>query len=111
VPQLLAASDLFVFPSRYEGMPGALIEACAAGLPVVCTDLPCMTEVVQPHVNALLFPLNHQQLLAQQLELLISNAELRNTMGAESLAIFHQKFTLESIHLQMEALIQQMASQ
>ena len=109
IPQLLAASDLFVFPSRYEGMPGALIEACAAGLPVVCTNLPCMTEVVQANGNALLFPLNDAEALAQQLEQLLSNSELRSKMGVESLTIFQQNFTLESIHLQMEALIQQMA--
>ncbi|MEX3937115.1 glycosyltransferase [Paraburkholderia phymatum] len=45
VPQYLAASDAFVFPSRYEGLPVALIEACMAGVPTIASDLPEVAEV------------------------------------------------------------------
>lgn len=42
VPTLLLAADAFIFPSLYEGLPGALVEACAAGLPCVTSDIgPC----------------------------------------------------------------------
>lgn len=45
VPQLLAESDVFCFPSRWEGLGNAVLEAAAAGLPVVCSDLPPLREV------------------------------------------------------------------
>lgn len=47
VKHLLAAGDLFVFPSRHEGMSLALLEAMAAGLPAVVSDIPANVEVVQ----------------------------------------------------------------
>ena len=47
VPRLLMGSDLFVLSSRREGLPGALLEAIAAGLPVVATNLPGVREVAE----------------------------------------------------------------
>jgi glycosyltransferase involved in cell wall biosynthesis len=100
IPQLLAASDLFVFPSRYEGMPGALIEACSAGLPAICTDLPCMREVVDEH-SALFFPLNDAKALSIQLDQMLNDASSRTRMGEEALKQFQEKFRLERIHEKM----------
>jgi glycosyltransferase involved in cell wall biosynthesis len=45
VPELLTAADAFVFPSRTEGMPNAVLEALAAGLPVVASDIPALREL------------------------------------------------------------------
>jgi len=45
VPRLLKASDCFVLSSRWEGLPGAVLEALAANLPVVATDLPGVREI------------------------------------------------------------------
>jgi len=45
VPRLLKAADVLVFPSRWEGLPGVVIEACAAGTPVVASDLPSIQEI------------------------------------------------------------------
>jgi glycosyltransferase involved in cell wall biosynthesis len=44
-PRLLKAADLLLFPSIREGLPGAVLEACAAGVPVVCSDLPMISEI------------------------------------------------------------------
>lgn len=104
VTRLLAAADLFVFPSRFEGMPGAMIEACAAGLPIVCTDLPCMTEVVEPGANAAVFPPEDVLALTSQLQQLLGNPEQRKSMGEKSRELFQSKFNLESIHQRMEQL-------
>jgi glycosyltransferase involved in cell wall biosynthesis len=51
VPRILRASDLFVLPSRWEGMPNALLEAMAAGLPVVATDVEGVRELLGPAAN------------------------------------------------------------
>jgi glycosyltransferase involved in cell wall biosynthesis len=104
IPQLLAASEVFVFPSRYEGMPGALIEACAAALPSICTDLPCMREVVDEH-SALFFPLNEAKALSHQLDQMLNDASLRTNMGKKALKRFEEKFRLERIHERMLAVI------
>jgi glycosyltransferase involved in cell wall biosynthesis len=45
VPRLLAAADLLLLPSLHEGLPGAVLEACAAGTPVLATDLPGVREI------------------------------------------------------------------
>jgi glycosyltransferase involved in cell wall biosynthesis len=47
VPRLLLASDVFFFPSLWEGLPGALLEALAAGLPVVTSDIPPIQEIAE----------------------------------------------------------------
>ena len=46
VPDYLEAADVFVFPSRLEGMPNSILEAWAAGLPVVAADTPAHREIV-----------------------------------------------------------------
>jgi len=56
VPSLLAAADAFVMASRYEGMPNAVIQALATGLPVVGTDVGGMPELIQDGVNGYLVP-------------------------------------------------------
>ena len=50
VPRLLLAADLVVFPSKWEGLPGAVLEAAAAGTPVIGSDLPGIREL-QPYLS------------------------------------------------------------
>ena len=45
IASVLAAADVLLLPSRWEGLPGVILEALATGLPVVATDLPCLREV------------------------------------------------------------------
>jgi len=45
VPRLLMASNVMIFPSLFEGLPGAVLEACAAGTPVLATNLPGVKEI------------------------------------------------------------------
>ena len=51
VPQLLKASSLFIFPSRWEGMPNVLLEAMASGLPVLATSVEGVSELLGPGVE------------------------------------------------------------
>ncbi len=100
IPQLLAKADVFVFPSLYEGLGGALIEAQAAGLPIICSDIPVFKEVVGEK-NSFFFKLNNSRDLSQRILQILNNPEQRLKMGKESLYNFEQKFNLYHINYQL----------
>jgi glycosyltransferase involved in cell wall biosynthesis len=78
----LAQASIFVLPSRFEGMPNALLEAMAAGLPVVVTDAsPGPLEVVEHDVNGLVCPSEDVAALATVLGRLIVAPDLRERLG------------------------------
>ncbi|MEJ1237903.1 glycosyltransferase family 4 protein [Chryseolinea sp. T2] len=108
VTRILAAADIFVFPSRFEGLPGALIEAEAAALPVVCSDIPNNLEVVDPARNAIVFPVNNSELLSNALRELINNKKRREEMSGESAMIYHERFDIDSVHQQMYDMIEKL---
>jgi glycosyltransferase involved in cell wall biosynthesis len=95
VPDLLAAADVFAFPSLYEGTGGAAIEAMALGLPIVTTDIDAMREVVDGGRNALLAPPHAPGPLADAVTALLDDPARRLAFGARSRAIFEARFTLE----------------
>jgi glycosyltransferase involved in cell wall biosynthesis len=45
IPQLLEAADVLLLPSYFEGLPGVVLEACAAGVPVLASDIPGVREI------------------------------------------------------------------
>jgi glycosyltransferase involved in cell wall biosynthesis len=47
VPRLLSAADLMIYPTLFEGLPGVVLEACAAGLPVLASEIPPMGEIAR----------------------------------------------------------------
>ena len=81
MPAALARTDIFCLPSYREGVPNALLEATACGLPIVTTDTPGCRDVVTHGVNGLLVPVKNAQAIADALELLIGDPELRRRMG------------------------------
>ena len=95
VPDLLAAADVFAFPSLYEGLGGAVVEAMALGLPIVATSIPALREVTEEGANALLVPPANPDHLAAALETVLDDAALRARFGARSQDIFYERFTLE----------------
>ena len=108
VNALLAAADIFVFPSRFEGLPGVLMEAEAAGLPIICSDIPNNREVAEENRNALFFAVNDVQQLSETIFKLARDKELQKKMGTESLAVYEQKFSLEEVHQTMLSLLEKL---
>lgn len=92
VPGLLARASVVCLPSYREGMPKALAEAAAAGRPIVATDVPGCREAVVDGRNGLLVPPRDAAALAQALDRLLRDAELRRSMGRESRTLAEQRF-------------------
>ena len=85
--RFLAEAAVFVLPSRFEGMPNALLEAMAAGLAVIVTDAsPGPLEVVEPGVSGLVVPSDDPVALAAAMEVLVSDPERCRRMGAAAKA-------------------------
>lgn len=83
VPQVLARAGVFVLPSDYEGMPNALLEAMAVGVPSISTDCPCggPAMVIRDGENGLLVPVADEESLTKALEYILSNWEFAEKMG------------------------------
>ncbi|MDP6310331.1 MAG: glycosyltransferase, partial [Prochlorococcaceae cyanobacterium ETNP14_MAG_4] len=78
----LAAASVFVLPSRFEGMPNALLEAMAAGLSVIVTDAsPGPLEVVEDRRCGIVVPSEDPHALAEAMSELVEDGDLRNRLG------------------------------
>jgi len=81
---LLQHTDIFVLPTEGEGMSNALLEAMAAGLPCVTTDIPANREVIIHNKTGILVTPNNPTALADALRLLLDNSNLRHNLGAQA---------------------------
>jgi glycosyltransferase involved in cell wall biosynthesis len=84
VPSFLAACDVFTLPSLREGLSVSVVEAMAAGLPVVGTDIPGTREQIRHGVTGLLAPGGDRAALAGALVRLLADADLRARLGANA---------------------------
>lgn len=97
LPQLLAAADLFVLPSRSEGFSNAIIEAMAAGLPVVATNVGGNAEAVQHGTTGLIVPPQDPEAMAAAILALLDNPHQAQTMGTAGRQLVLDKFTTEAM--------------
>ncbi len=81
VAHILAGSDIFVFPSLAEGMSNALLEALAAGLPVVASDIAANKAVITHDRNGLLAAAGDAADFSKQLLRLLTSVETRTTLA------------------------------
>lgn len=97
MPQVFAQADIVCLPSYREGLPKALIEAMAMGLPCVTTDVPGCREVVTDGDNGLLVRVRDVVSLAEALAKVIGDAGLRERMGRRGRARAETEFANERV--------------
>lgn len=95
VAPLLAIADVFILPSRSEGLSRALLEAMAAGLPVVATRVPGVEEVVTDGVHGLLVPSENPSELTKALIQMVDHPEMRKQMGLAARERIMESYTTD----------------
>jgi glycosyltransferase involved in cell wall biosynthesis len=86
IPQVMAALDVFVLPSLYEGLPYTLMEAMAAGRAVIATDVMGNRDLIRPGETGLLVPPRDAHALAEAIVHLLSSPGERERLGQGALA-------------------------
>ena len=97
VPQLLAAADLLVLPSLYEGLPNIVLEAMRFSKPVVATAAPGTTEVVVDGETGLLVPVRNPPALAKAIRDVTDDRTLAARFGAAGRVRVESDFGVDSM--------------
>lgn len=98
IPELLAQANIMCFPSYYrEGVPKSLLEASAAGLPIVTTDSVGCRDTVEEGKNGFIIPPHSPKEIAKALDLLIQSKDLRERMGAYSRKKAENEYDVEEV--------------
>lgn len=94
----LGEADIFVFtPRAPEGHPWVLVESMCAGLPIIGTDRGAMAESIMDNKNGFIVGIQSPNEIADKLQLLIKDEELRLSMGKESRQLYLTNFTEEKM--------------
>lgn len=102
VPDLLAAADVFAFPSLFEGVGVAMLQAMAAGCAVVVTDVPPMNDVVTDRTSGLTVPPRDAEALAAAVIELAGDPELRSRLGAAARRVVEAGFRPDVVAARLE---------
>jgi len=98
VEQYLKSSDIFLFPSRREGMPQALLEAMATALPVVASDLPGIKDyLIYNNKNGIIVPVDNTREFIIAVNKLLNDKYLANTIGKEARNTIMDRFSIGKI--------------
>jgi glycosyltransferase involved in cell wall biosynthesis len=93
IREVWAAAHIAVLPSRREGLPKSLLEAAACGRPLVASDVPGCREIVRTGVNGLLVPPDDAAALADAIEKLGANADLRRKFSMAGRKLVEEEYS------------------
>jgi glycosyltransferase involved in cell wall biosynthesis len=97
VAPYLAASDVFVLPSRFEGLSNALLEAMSCGLPVISTRVGGSKDLIQDGVNGLLVDIDNEEQLAGAMGLVFGDRQLAESLGKNARETVKAKHDISKI--------------
>jgi L-malate glycosyltransferase len=104
VPELLACCDLFVLPSEAEALPNALLEAMAAGLPVVGTRVGGIPEIIRNAVDGLIVPAKDPHALAEAILRILQNPRLAKQLSQAGQDMVRAHFGFDRLLAELEQL-------
>jgi len=108
IPELMKNADLFVFPSRWEGMPNVILEAMAAGLPIVSTAVEGIEDLLKDGVSGAIVPIGDDAELAARIEQLIEQPETRERYAIEASRAVEQCPTWDAVAEQYQELYREL---
>ncbi len=94
---------MLILPSKNEGQPYVILEAIAAGLPIIATNVGCVPEMVQDGLNGFLIEPGDIEALAEKICVLLTDDALRRKMGQASRERFLAEFTFDKFAERMRA--------
>lgn len=104
VPDILAAADIFVLPSLWEGLPIGLLEAMSMGKAVIATNVDGTSEIIESGINGVLIPVDNLiERLADAIVLLTQNNDLRISLGQNAIKTVKNRFNAEKMTRQIES--------
>jgi glycosyltransferase involved in cell wall biosynthesis len=110
VIELMKASDIFVMPSRFEGLSVAMTEAMACGLPIIASDAPGLKTFIIHGQNGLLFPVENHEALAERIFKLANDRDLREKLSYGAKHSFEREYDMRRNITPFAVLIQSMVS-
>lgn len=96
VPEYMISSDIFVLPSLSEGFPNVILEAMASGLPIICTEVGGMREIIKEGENGFMVSTKNIEELSEKVLMLLQDDELRKNISKNN-KIAVKKYDLENV--------------
>ena len=108
IPKILPELDVFLFTSKEEGLGTSVIDALAGGVPVVATKAGGVPEIIQDEINGFLAPIKDAAKLAERVNYVLSNAEIRQAIikkGKETAEQFSKNKMAEKTYLAYKSVL------
>lgn len=100
--EVFKSSDILILPSYNEGLPISILEAIAYGMPIISTPVGGIPEAVEDCVNGFLIQPGDFKALAEKIDILANDRQLREKMGYESYRIAKERFDIKIIMKQLK---------
>ena len=97
IADVFSITNLVILPSYREGLPKVLIEAGACGRAIVTTNVPGCRDAIEPNVTGLLVPVKDAKALADGIERLLNDTDLRHSMGAAGRELAEKEYGIEKV--------------
>ena len=109
VPELLKQSDIFVLPTLFEGMSNAVMEAMVSRIPIITTNIP-ENKILLDDNSALFIPVNNSDMIAKNINLLLSDAKLAQKLDKNAKQIILDNYDLIKVAKKYEGFVRKYIS-